>query len=146
VVGRPGSGLLIRNRSIRELTDPELQLRVARRAVILKAAIRAFQVTHGRPPSALNELVTCGYLPRLPDDPYAEGHPFGYRVSTGEELRGPARTASLGRPGEDGYIVPVPRGQAVLWSVGVDRIDHGGKCPPGGARAEDMVFLVPGPP
>ena len=81
----------------------------------------------------------------MPSDPYSDGHPFGYRVSTGESLRGPPRTNQMGRTPEEAHTVSVRPGQAILWSIGADRVDQGGHVPPGGARAEDMVFVVPLP-
>jgi hypothetical protein len=136
--------MFIRNRSVADSAEIDTQLRLARRVIILKAAIRSFQAQRGHSPAALADLV-ADYLSQIPEDPYSDGKPFGYRVSTGEELRGPPRAAVGGRPPEDAYIVPVSRGQVVIWSVGVDRIDQGGRVPPGGPRAEDIVFLVPAP-
>jgi hypothetical protein len=52
----------------------------------------------------------------------------------------------LGRTAEEPRLVPVQPGQVVLWSVGLDGVDQGGKVPPGGGpRAEDIVFVVPVP-
>jgi hypothetical protein len=145
VTGRPGASLLARNRSAADMADNDVQLRVTRRVAILKAAVRAYQAERGVPPAALTDLVATGYLARLPEDPFTEGRPFGYRVSVGETLRGPARAASPGRPPDEAYLVPVEAGRVVLWSVGVDGIDQGGLVPPGGPRALDLVFLVPPP-
>ncbi len=148
VVGRPAAALLLgRHRSTSDLTDSETLLRVGRRALILKAAVRAFQADRGTVPRTLNELVAGGYLAYLPADPYADGHPFGYRVSTGETLRSPARAGAAGAPpgGRGAEDVIVPPGQAILWSVGPDGADQGGRVAPGGAGAEDLVFLVPLP-
>jgi hypothetical protein len=146
VTGRPGSGLLLaRHRSLAELTEADRQVRVARRASILKIAVRAFQTDHGNPPTALMELVAKQYLTRLPDDPYADSGTFGYRVSEGETLRNPAARPMPLRTTDETIAVAVRRGQMILWSVGVDRLDQGGRVPPGGARAEDLVFLVPVP-
>lgn len=145
VNGRPGASLLARNRSAADAADIETQLRVARRVSILKAAVLAYRAERGGPPAALAELVDRGYIARQPEDPYAAGRPFGYRVSVGETLRGPARAAGDGRAPEEMHLVPVDPGRVVLWSVGVDGIDQGGLVPPGGPRAEDLVFLVPVP-
>ncbi|MBI2301159.1 MAG: hypothetical protein HYU66_19805 [Armatimonadetes bacterium] len=62
-------------------------------------ALQAWSLEHGRPPARLHQLVP-GYLRRLPDDPFAEGQPFRYR-----------------REGA-GYV---------LWSVGPDGKDDGGR-------------------
>ena len=85
-----------------------------------------------------------GYLAQMPDDPYAAGRPFGYRVSPGEELIGPYRPGGQNRPPER-QKESVSAGQVIIWSVGQDRIDQGGKVPPGGPRAEDLVYIVPNP-
>jgi hypothetical protein len=160
VSGRPGSGYLVRTRSPADSADNETYLRVVRRATILKAAVHTFRAERGRLPSELAELVTHGYLAKLPDDPYAEGRSFGYRISVGEELRGPpVRQGPVFRmavgeenrgPLGSGRVieeaVSVHPGQAILWSVGVDRIDQGGRVPPGNPRVEDLVFLIPLPP
>jgi hypothetical protein len=115
---------------------------VLRRAVVLKAAILAYQGDHGRAPAALQELVGS-YLRRLPTDPFAEGRHFGYRVSAGEQLVASPRLG--GNPPDQQPTQSVRPGQAVIWSVGYDRTDDGGKVPPGGPRARDLVFLVPAP-
>jgi hypothetical protein len=141
--GRPGLVLLARGRSAVDAIEVDLQLRVARRATILKAAILAFQTEHNCAPAEPVELVAGGYLPRLPEDPYARGRLWGYRVSDGQPLVGRPRAALTGRPQETAYVVPVKVGQAIVWSVGPDRVDQGGKTPPGGPRAEDLVYLVP---
>lgn len=134
VAGRPGGPILMgRARAGAELTERELYLRFVRRAVGLKAAVLAYRGDRGRPPARPEELVGA-YLPRLPDDPFAKGRPLGYRVSAGEELAGGARPA-----------YPVAAGQVVIWSVGQDRTDDGGKVAPGGPQAKDLVFLVPAP-
>jgi hypothetical protein len=150
VAGRPGSGLfLARQRSLSDLPDIECDLRAARRATILKAAVCAFQLDRGAPPAAARELVAGGYLQRLPDDPFADGRPLGYRVSAGETLRNPARAGPGARTPDESLVITLKPGLVVLWSVGLDRIDQGGRVPPGGPRTEDLVFLVPvpaGPP
>jgi hypothetical protein len=146
--GRPGGPILMgRARAGAELVERDLHLRVHRRAVTLKAAVLAYQGDHGRAPAGQEELVGS-YLPRLPEDPFTAGRHFGYRVSAGEELVGPPRAASA-FPGPQGgagpNVVAVRPGQAVIWSVGQDHADDGGKVPPGGPRAKDLVFLVPAP-
>lgn len=145
--GRPGNQILLgRNQSPTDLKERDTQLRVLRRAMILKAAIRTYQSDHGRPPATREELVNCGYLTALPIDPFAEnGAPFGYRVSTGETLRGPTRTAPQGRTSEETALMPIGSGSVIIWSVGTDKIDQGGRVPPGGPHSQDLVFLVPPP-
>ncbi len=143
VSGRPGASMFVsRNRTANDLADAETLLRVVRRAVVLKAAVRAYELEHKTAPTTAAELVPR-YLPRVPTDPYSDGREFGYRRSAGEDLIGPARAGPVGRPPEQAHVVAVRPGQVVLWSVGVDRVDQFGKVPPGGPRAEDIVFLVP---
>ncbi len=151
VAGRPGGALLARARTALDAADTELQIRILRRVTILKAALVVHHGRTGRPPAVQEELVTAGVLVRLPEDPHMTGRPFGYRVSAGESLVGRGRltappAAGLGQPpgpAENPFVVPVRAGQVVVWSVGPDRIDQGGKVPPGGPNAEDLVSLVP---
>lgn len=145
VLGRPGAGLLLRNRPAGDLAEKDVQLRVARRALILAAAVTAYQLDRGGPPAALADLVDQHYLDRLPDDPFTDGKPFGYRVSTGETLRTQQTPIGPGRAEEKPLVLTVEPGRALLWSIGSDRIDQGGHVPPDSPRAEDIVFLVPAP-
>jgi len=48
----------------------EMRLVALERAVLIEEALEKFKHKEGRMPSALNELVTLGYLDRLPEDPY----------------------------------------------------------------------------
>ncbi len=147
VEGRPGAALLTgRNRSVGDLVGNDQYLRVARRALVLKLAVRAYQSDRNAPPAALADVVAGGYIDALPDDPHSDGRPFRYRVSAGENLRGPPRAGNLNRTTEEWVPVPIPPGQVLVWSVGIDRADQGGRVAPGAARAEDIVFLVPLPP
>ena len=143
VSGRPGSGMLLtRNRSVGDLVENDRNLRAQRRAMILKLAVRAYQTDRRSAPVALADLVAGGYLGVVPADPYhEEQRPFGYRVSAGENLRG-TRLSGPGRLGDEVQF-PIKRGQILVWSVGTDRKDQGGRVAPGGSRAEDLVFLVP---
>jgi hypothetical protein len=63
-------------------------------------------------------------------------------VTAGEENRG---TPPNLRQADEVPVVVHP-GQAILWSVGVDRIDQGGHVAPGNQRVEDIVFVIPLPP
>ncbi|MBM3979029.1 MAG: hypothetical protein FJ304_01855 [Planctomycetes bacterium] len=144
VAGRPGAGMFVsRNRAANDLTDAETLLRVVRRAMILKLAVRAHEAERGTVPADLGALVAHGYLDRAPPDPYADGRALRYRVSAGETLTGPPRPAVAGRPPEPPFVTVVRPNQAVVWSAGVDRADDGGTVPPGGPMAKDIVFLVP---
>jgi hypothetical protein len=142
VDGRPAGAMLGRGRSANEAHSADTQLRVSRRVAILKAAVLAYQTERGHAPPAQTDLVGNGYLTRLPDDPYAEGRPLGYRVSDGQPLVGRARSIAPGRP-EESHVVQVRAGQVVVWSVGSDGVDQGGRVPPGAPRAEDLVYIVP---
>jgi hypothetical protein len=146
LLGRPGSPILQgRARSSAEMADRDMFLRVIRRSVILKTAVRSYRTEHGHSPSTQEELLNGKYLTQLPQDPFADNKPFGYRVSVGEKLVGPARISPPNRPIEDKYEEVVSAGRIIIWSVGYDRVDQGGKVPPGGPRAEDLVYLVPEP-
>jgi hypothetical protein len=149
--GRPGTPLLlIRSAAAADLTDADRAVRTIRRGVALVLAVRLYQILDGRMPENLGELVAAGYLPFVPPDPF-DAQPFRYRVSTGETLAQSARTAGIGRPfGPGEMVVAVAPGQAVIWSVGPDGLDQGGRqlplLPGGATRQEDWVFLVPLPP
>ena len=150
LIGRPGSGLLLaRNRAIGDVTETERYLRVLRRVTVIKFACRAHLADRKSAPAALADLVTGGYLGAVPADPYAEDRAFGYRISPGEELRAPqpqapgAQITGRGGPGDNLTPLPIERGQIVVWSIGADRTDQGGRVVPGSTRSEDLVFLVP---
>jgi hypothetical protein len=134
------------------LIESERQLRVARRAGILKLALRAFKAERGAYPETLAELTAHGYLQQLPSDPHDERHGFGYRIAPpgGETLRTVPRSSPM-PPGQNAPVDRfVPAGQAILWSVGSDQIDQGGTelpigSPIGVNRPDDLVYLVPQP-
>jgi hypothetical protein len=95
----------------------------------------------------LDDLVRGGQLTALPVDPFS-GQPFHYRVSAGERINWPS-----GREEGVFQLREVPAGQAVLWSVGPDGVDHGG-VKHGGSQIGgdyrrwaqdrlDLIFLVP---
>jgi hypothetical protein len=159
VRGRPGAAALTGpNRPATDLAEADAILRVSRRAVILTCAIRAHTAARGGPPAALGELVGLGYLARMPEDPFAPGKEFGYRVSAGEMLPptmprvpvlvlGPEPLPQRGSVNVPtaGTAKTLDPGQPLFWSVGLDRTDEGGRVPPGGARPTDLVFIVPPP-
>lgn len=148
----------------------------------LKVALRLYQAkNHGNLPPALDDLLP-GYVPSIPLDPF-DGKPFRYRISAGEQLewsthealprgRGGAAVArgnappgmNLAPPPPRGPFLPpgmvisrkeVPAGQAILWSVGEDEHDDGGKrqglqdAPQdhgaGFYDKVDLIYLVPPP-
>jgi hypothetical protein len=108
---------------------------------ILRLALMLYQCDHGRLPDSLDALVP-DYLKTLPADPYT-GEPFHYRVSTGERL------LMFPRLDESKAYRGVPPGTAVVWSVGPDLKDGGGRVrdPNSGYRAMvadgDLLFIVP---
>jgi hypothetical protein len=130
-------------------------------AAQLKAALRLYQAKNGgRLPATLKEL-TPHYLPAIPIDPY-DGRPFRYRISSGEQLVWPKESAlDRGRVqvGPDKGVQPpklfdepkrpVLAGQAILWSVGLDGRDHGGKRQEAGSgfssANSDLIYLLPLP-
>jgi hypothetical protein len=81
------------------------------RMLITSLAIRAFELENDRPPAKLAELIP-GYLPAIPTDPYGNGDALKY-VASG-----------------DGFL---------LYSVGPNRIDEGGKPPSKGAQLDGDV-------
>jgi hypothetical protein len=117
------------------------------RALELQIALALFQLEKGRPARTLDELVPT-YLTELPLDPFTD-KPFGYRVSTGEQLY-PRRTGGLVL----GEVRNVLAGQGVVWSAGPDGRDDGGTSggtdfpwyEPLAAKGADLIFLVPLPP
>ncbi|MDB5311448.1 MAG: hypothetical protein JWO38_5650 [Gemmataceae bacterium] len=165
VRGRPGSVIFnVRLQTPIELAEIDRQLRTYRRAVQLKLAVRLYQEEKGSAPPDLTALVAEKYIPVVPADPY-DGLPFRYRVSAGEELQPPPSPVAVPPAGMTlpGTPTPLPRndppaaeptrvlrGQPVIWSVGPNRRDGGGRNPPAGpgglGRGEDIVFLVPPPP
>jgi hypothetical protein len=71
--------------------------------LLIALALRAYRVERGQYPARLDELVSGGYLSRLPDDPCAPSGPPRYQRLAG---------------GGDKYL---------LYSVGADSKDDGGK-------------------
>jgi hypothetical protein len=142
---------LIRN-VLPSRTDTLPRRRCLLDAAALKVALRLYQAEKGQPAPTLAALVPA-YLSSIPADPF-DNAPFRYRISQGEKIAWPAREGA-GNPGAPagGVIAESTRkvlpGQGVLWSVGEDQTDDGGKrrceprtpCRPG----EDIIFLVPMP-
>jgi hypothetical protein len=116
--------------SSRRWRDALLQMRV------VGAALRWYQCENVRPPANLDALL-AGYLPDVPRDPY-DGQAIRYRISPGEEI-------GL----DSGKRRRISTGQAILWCVGEDCIDDGGRNQHGTSSANavpaDVVYLVPMP-
>ncbi len=130
--------------------------------------MRLYQAKNrGKPPATLDDLVPR-YLPALPIDPF-DGKPFRYRVSRGDKLAWGKEEPPIPPPGPQGPmpagplppVMPaapplpplvqiVPAGQAILWSVGEDLRDDGGKRGEnngfGPSTGTDLIYLVPLPP
>jgi hypothetical protein len=129
------------------------------RASQLKVALRLYRAETGQPAEELAVLVPR-YLPSIPLDPF-DGRPFRYRLSHGENIGWPpdppanapggmAGGMPAGVPGGAVEQPPtrfVPKGQGILWSVGEDGRDEGGKRQSTAGSAaqvgEDIIFLVP---
>jgi hypothetical protein len=117
------------------------------RGTRLQVALALYQAEKGKPAPALDALVP-EYLPAVPVDPYS-GLPFHYRVSKGEEIE----TGFADPVGEVPAFRKVAPGQGIVWSVGPDGADQGGKRD--GAYLDDAehrqwaihgfdrVFIVP---
>ncbi len=160
--GRPGAGLLtVRSASSAELRAADLYVRACRRATAVQLAARLYRHDRGGFPPDVAALAAAGYLPGSPPDPYSPaGAPLRYRVPAADEFlrpsaAGPGRAAGEaagpgGAPRAGATEVPVRAGQPVVWSVGADRTDEGGRSMPvnvaSPVRVADLVFLVPLPP
>jgi hypothetical protein len=162
--GRPGLGLILgRMRSIPETLEHERHIRTWRRVALIRLALLYYHSQFRCYPPDLDTLVHHGLLQQLPADPYTpEPHPLRYRLirpeitnnegRQGELLRFPTLTPQERRlvlqlPSNISWDVFVPAGEAVLWSVGSDQIDQGGRNTPVGyayniGRPPDLVFLV----
>ncbi|HEX4608778.1 MAG TPA: hypothetical protein VH092_11295, partial [Urbifossiella sp.] len=163
--GRPGAALLtVRAAGANELRATDIFLRACRRGLAAQLAVRLYLHDRGVAPPDLSALVAGGYLPAVPPDPFSPtGAPFGYRVPAADETLppnpppspNPAATPGPAAPGMNVVVraqppVPVRAGQPIIWSVGPDGADDGGRSAPlvvaAPARANDLVFLVPLPP
>jgi ABC-type transport system involved in multi-copper enzyme maturation permease subunit len=148
------------------------------RAGLLKLALRWYQADNGKPAETLDQLVPK-YLPSIPVDPFdPEEKPLRYRLSRGEEIDWPPDPLPPGGaippPAPVGVIPPgaapadvapppanlvwppppptrkIPAGQGILWSVGEDKIDDGGRRQAGAyngqlLNGQDVIYLVPLP-
>ena len=131
------------------------------RATLLQVALRLYEAEKGKPANKLSDLVP-EYVAAIPLDPY-DGQPFRYRLSTGESLKWPpddisgerrphARgEADAAMETESENTRRVAAGQGILWCVGKDGHDNGGKIQQSPHLAEalqnsDEIYLVPLPP
>src|SRR5439155_5504896 len=107
---------------------------------IIRLALMLYQCDHDRMPESLDALV-ADYLKDLPADPYSGG-PFHYRISSGE------RILMSHRVEESKVNEQVPGGAAVVWSVGPDLMDDGGRIQTphrdySRVSEGDVLFIVP---
>ena len=110
-------------------------------AARLTVALRHHQATTGKPATDLKQLVPVS-IEAIPVDPYDE-MPFRYRLSSGEDVvEGLPGTEAPNMPGGMALAArKIPAGQGILWSVGPDRIDGGGRV--FGHSSGDLIYLVP---
>src|SRR5262249_7858767 len=115
----------------------------------LQVALRLYRAEKGREAPSLEALVPR-YLTAMPADPFdPAGHPFRYRVSRGELIEeGWTTNPRTGKAERDRRRVRA--GQGLLWSVGRDGRDDGGRRNNGGAffgvdDQSDWVFLLDTP-
>lgn len=161
--GRPGLSLILgRIRSPAEVQEHERYIRTLRRVCCIRLAVHSYHRQHHHYPPDLNTLVIHKFLPRLPIDPYApQAQPFRYRLvraeitndegQRGELLRNPPPTFHQHYLIQSTASLPaerfIPAGEALVWSVGHDQVDQGGRNVPisftfNMGRPPDLVFLV----
>jgi hypothetical protein len=128
-------------RSSGHMRSGHLRRLAALEAARLRVALRLYQAEQGHPAKTLDALVPK-YLPAVPADPF-DGNPFRYRLSEGEEIGW-----TRGNAPEEERMRAVPKGQGILWSVGEDGHDDGGKQQQSGdlrQPGQDIIYLVPLP-
>lgn len=115
-------------------------------AAQLEVALRLYQAETGKPATSL-AVLTPKYLPHIPADPF-DGRPFRYRLSKDERLAWVTDTQGFVPQQRKDRLVPP--GQGILWSIGADGKDDGGRrqalVPVNREPGEDLIFLVPLPP
>lgn len=80
-------------------TRSEMRLSIVRRCAAVALAVKLYEADHGHRPATLAELVPA-YLDAVPVDPMrADGGPVGYRAGASDA--GPAVVYSVGMDGED---------------------------------------------
>ncbi|MCS7022933.1 MAG: ABC transporter permease [Gemmataceae bacterium] len=164
LIGRPGFGLILGHmRNPAEVVEHERYLRTVRRVTILRLALHCYFQQFQEYPPALELLVRQGLLAAVPVDPYAPTpEPIHYRLTRpevtnaegrqGELLRNPPLTLHerrllLQAPATPPIEVFIPAQEPLVWSIGPDQIDQGGRNAPLGlifnlSRPPDLVFLA----
>ena len=135
----PEASLLPSNFSTISKSDENLlHHRTTLEAARLRVALRHHQATTGKPATDLRQLIPAS-IDAIPLDPY-DGKPFRYRLSSGEDsVEGLRERDSEGNSVERKRTIPA--GQGILWSVGRDGLDGGGKV--NDLDKGDRIFLVP---
>jgi hypothetical protein len=109
---------------------------------VIRLALMLYQCDHGRLPDSL-EALAPDYLQVVPMDPYSSA-PFRYRISSGERIFISPRARVASKIFRD--LAP---GTAIVWSVGPDLNDGGGKSQEPhanyapGLEGSDALFIVP---
>jgi hypothetical protein len=166
-------GPILSSFGFRAHVRPRAMREIARlRASQLKVALRLYQAEKGKPADSLDALVPH-YLPSIPLDPF-NNTPFRYRLSRGERIgwigvmtdedakameegpQPPPLQGGMGMMPAGGMVLLkvafrrlVPKGHGILWSVGEDGHDDGGKrqgtLDSSTQFGEDILYLVPLP-
>ncbi|MEJ5276683.1 MAG: ABC transporter permease [Thermogemmata sp.] len=165
--GRPGFSLILgRLRNPAEIQEHERYIRTLRRVACIRLATLHYHRQFQHYPPSLDSLLRHHLLQSLPADPYAsQAQPLRYRlvqaeVTTdegrrGELLRNPPPTLNQRYLLQGTASLPaelfVPAGEPLLWSVGPDQVDQGGRNVPISStfnigRPPDLVFLIAIPP
>jgi hypothetical protein len=106
--GMPGWFMLVnRGPGRQNISDGRNLVLAARRAAMLKLAVRLHEAETGSVPDSLARLVPK-YLPEVPADPF-DGKPMRYRVSAGEQI-------TQNRPTPAASTIPNPPGMGVFMS------------------------------
>ena len=101
--------------------NTDFRLRTNQLLAAAALAIRRFDIDHGYRPATLAELVP-DYLPHIPRDPWAPGdEPIRYRPDGGLPTINPESWSP--DPVDESDL----RRPAILYSVGTNRQDHGGR-------------------
>lgn len=127
------------------LQDHDATAQTIERARLLQVALRLYRAEKGHEAPSLQALVPQ-YLSAVPADPLdPTGHAFRYRLSAGETIpMGWTVDPKTGKGRTDGRRIR--KGQGILWSVGRDGRDDGGRhSEHSGQTSADWIFLLDPP-